>query len=312
MGAHLFESGHRVTLVARGENLRALQSHGLTLETPGGVRRLAIPAVDEPINVEPTSDTTVLLCVKSQHTARALGMVAAAVSVETPVVCVQNGVANERRALRMFRNVNGVSVMCPATFLVPGVFQAHSTPVTGILDIGRYPSGSDETSDRVARAFRRSSFMSEVRDDIVRWKYRKLLTNLSNAVEALCGRAARGGRVAQLATTEGERVLAAAGIEFASADEDRLRRGDHVRVSPIGGEARGGGSAWQSLAREAGSVETDFLNGEIVLLGRLHGVPTPVNELLQGLTRRYAYAHKPPGTMSETDLMALLPPSSTA
>ena len=45
----------------------------------------------------------------------------------------------------------------------------------------------------------------------------------------------------------------------------------------IGGRRRGGGSSWQSLARGTGTIETDYLNGEIVLLGRLHGVPTPVN-----------------------------------
>ena len=28
-------------------------------------------------------------------------------------------------------------------------------------------------------------------------------------------------------------------------------------------------------------METDYLNGEIALLGRLHGIPTPVNEALQ-------------------------------
>ena len=35
------------------------------------------------------------------------------------------------------------------------------------------------------------------------------------------------------------------------------------------------GSVWQSLTRSTGSVETDYLNGEIVLLGRLHRIPTP-------------------------------------
>jgi lysophospholipase L1-like esterase len=37
------------------------------------------------------------------------------------------------------------------------------------------------------------------------------------------------------------------------------------------------------LARATGSIETDYLNGEIAMLGRLHGVPTPVNALLQDL-----------------------------
>ena len=49
-----------------------------------------------------------------------------------------------------------------------------------------------------------------------------------------------------------------------------------------GARARGG-STWQSLARGTGTIETDYLNGEIALLGRLHGVPTPVNAALQAI-----------------------------
>ena len=54
-------------------------------------------------------------------------------------------------------------------------------------------------------------------------------------------------------------------------------------MKPIEGVRREGGSSWQSLARGPGSIEADYLNGEIVLLGRLHGVPTPANELFQRL-----------------------------
>ena len=61
-----------------------------------------------------------------------------------------------------------------------------------------------------------------------------------------------------------------------------------MTIRPIDGQRRGGGSTWQSLARGLASVETDYLNGEIVLLGRLHGVPTPANELMQRLTAQAA------------------------
>ena len=50
-----------------------------------------------------------------------------------------------------------------------------------------------------------------------------------------------------------------------------MRRGDLLRLGPVGGRERGGGSSWQSLARGSGTIEADYLNGEIVLLGRLHG-----------------------------------------
>jgi 2-dehydropantoate 2-reductase len=78
-------------------------------------------------------------------------------------------------------------------------------------------------------------------------------------------------------------------------------------MRPINGQRRGGGSSWQSLARGTGSIEADLLNGEIVLLGRLHGVVTPVNELLQVVANELAASGAPPGSMSEDELRARLP-----
>jgi 2-dehydropantoate 2-reductase len=47
-----------------------------------------------------------------------------------------------------------------------------------------------------------------------------------------------------------------------------------------------GGSTWQSLMKGAPTLETDFFNGEIILLVRLHGVSTPTNEFLQHYAAR--------------------------
>jgi 2-dehydropantoate 2-reductase len=58
------------------------------------------------------------------------------------------------------------------------------------------------------------------------------------------------------------------------------------------------------LARGAGRLEADYLNGEIVLLGRLHGVPTPVNAFLQQLARRLVTERVVPGTMPAAELEA--------
>jgi thiosulfate/3-mercaptopyruvate sulfurtransferase len=74
---------------------------------------------------------------------------------------------------------------------------------------------------------------------------------------------------------------------------------------PIEGRSRAGGSTWQSLAR-GGSVECDYLNGEIALLGRLHGVATPVNAELQRRIAAAARAGARPGGMSSEELDAQL------
>mgnify|MGYP001300223186 CR=1 FL=1 len=250
------------------------------------------------------------MAVKSQDTEEALRQLAAAASVVTPVVCLQNGVANEPAALRRFANVYGVCVMCPAAHLEPGVVVAESSPVTALLDIGRYPSGTDVTAETVAAALCESTMESIPRPDIMRWKYAKLMRNLGNAVDALCGPAGRSSQLTQMARQEGEACLVAAGIAYASDEEDRARRGDRLHPTEVVGHDRGGSSTWQSLARSQGTIEADYLNGEVVLLGRLHGVPTPVNALLQRLADEAARAHSHPGMMTPEEVLSLLGPRS--
>ncbi len=72
------------------------------------------------------------------------------------------------------------------------------------------------------------------------------------------------------------------------------------------GRRRGGGSSWQSLERGLGTIETDYLNGEIVLLGRLFGVATPVNALVQRLAGEAARNKAAPGSYGASDLLAML------
>ena len=304
VGARLFQSGHDVTLVARGEHGRALQS-GLVLESPGETVTLPIPVVTEPALVSWEGDEdVVLLAVKGQGTDHALEQLVGAPPAAA-VVCMQNGVENERRVLRHFPNTYGMCVMCPASQLRPGVVQVHSAPVSGLLDLGRFPSGLDERGQAIADAIATTTFQSVARPDIMRWKYRKLLMNLANAVEALCGPEGRYSALSKEAQREGKEALAAAGIDVASSEEDRERRGDYLQISPTSSGEWQGGSSWQSLARGAGSIESDFLNGEIVLQGALHGVPTPVNALLQRMASRAAADGTPPGSMRVEELSKL-------
>jgi 2-dehydropantoate 2-reductase len=295
VGARLHQQGLDVTLVARGAHAEAL-SAGLVLETPDESVRLSVPVVTEPAAVDWTGDTIVLLGVKGQQTEHALAQLVPVAPVDTPVVCMQNGVENERRVLRRFPNTYAMCVVCPATHLRPGVIQAHSAPISGLLDLGRFPQGVDDTARAITAALGASTFLSVAQPDIMRWKYRKLLQNLSNAADALCGREGRDSPLVKEAQREGEAVLLAAGITVATAEEDRAHRGDHLRLRNTTSGEWSGGSSWQSLARGTGSIEVEFLNGEIVLLGALHGVPTPVNSVLLRLALDAAREGRPPGS----------------
>jgi 2-dehydropantoate 2-reductase len=195
--------------------------------------------------------------------------------------------------------------MSPALHLEPGVVAAYSDPIPGLLDVGCWPEGVDEVAVALSGAFAASTFDSHPIPDVARWKYTKLLLNLGNAVEALCGPTSFGGELWTRAREEGEAVLDAAGIAHASEQEDVARRGDLLRWAPVDGHRRPGGSTWQSLATHR-PVETDDLNGEIVRIGSETGVSTAVNALLVRAVHELAASGAEPGSFTESSLLARL------
>jgi 2-dehydropantoate 2-reductase len=310
IGGRLFQHAdahrHEVTLVARGDHYAAIRDHGLTIHDPTGSVTLAVPVVDRIDAVPLDRSDVVLLTMKTQDTPAALGQLAACAPDGVAVVCAQNGVENERLALRLFADVYGICVMLPATFMEPGVVDAYGSPSNAILDMGRYPAGGDPTVTAVSAALEASGLSSHPDPSIMRAKYRKLLMNLGNSLDALVSDGAASASLAQRARAEGEACLAAAGIDYASREDDRARRDGVLGLREIAGRPRGGGSTWQSFVRGARSTEVDWLNGEIVLLGRLHGVPTPVNAMLQRLTRQAVMEGRPPRSLTTASLEALL------
>ena len=303
VAANLSMAGTPVVAVARGEHGRVMRESGLRYESPGGTRTVELPVVASVGEIEFTDDDVIMLGVKSQDTAGVLNDLRAAGVTDQPIVCMQNGVENERQALRLFPNVYGMVVMLPADHYAPGVVRIWTAPSSGLLDVGRYPSGIDDLGVQLAATLEAATFGSIPRDDIMAWKYRKLLMNLGNAIEAVCGRSGFA-HLHEMVQAEADAVLAAARIAVISADDDRTRRGDALTIQPVGDEERrAGGSTWQSLQRGTGTIETDYLTGEIVLLGRLHGVATPVNRALQLLAAEMARAGEPPASRTVDDVL---------
>jgi 2-dehydropantoate 2-reductase len=306
VGGRLFEHGHDVVLIARPAHAEAIAAGGLRIESADGTVAVPVPVVTQPSELTITVTDVVMLAMKSQGTVDAVRTLAGLAPSETPVVSLQNGVANEAIALRRFANVYGICVMCPASYLEPGVVQAFASPTSGVLDIGRFPEGLDDVAVEVAASLASATFSSRAVPDIMRWKYTKLLMNLGNSIQAVGAPGEWLGQVWKQSQEEGEACLRAAGIPFASWEEDRERRGDLTRSREIPGRDRGGGSSWQSLARGTGDIEADYLNGEIVLLGRLHGVGTPVNSLLQRLANDAARRQDPPGQVTQEQFTRML------
>lgn len=303
IGGLLHHAGHEVALIARGTHLAAIRERGLHLRTPSFDVHLEVPAFASPAEIAFRDDDVVLLTMKSQDTVAALEDLRATAGSAIPVVCAQNGVANEREAARRFDRVYGMLMQLPATYLEPGVIVTEGGPAAGVLDTGRYPLGVDGVVEALCRDLNASGFVADASPAIMRLKYAKLLRNLGNVVPLLTG-AARGRPVVHALRAEADAVFRAAGIDCAATEEYAARTA-LCDIVEIPGVPRSGNSTMQSVLRGSTILETDYLNGEITMLGVQFGVPTPVNRVVQDLSAEFGRTGRTPGSMTADEVLSL-------
>jgi 2-dehydropantoate 2-reductase len=147
---------------------------------------LTIPTVSDPADLNITADDVVLLAVKSQDTEGAFTTLVG----NTPIA-----------------HIYVVMVIVPATYLSPRTVSVGVSPTLGICDDGAYPRRTDEITKDLAEALVASRWSAEAVSDIMRFKYGKLLENLSNALEIALGLDQRGSDVGTIVRNEGVGAL---------------------------------------------------------------------------------------------------------
>lgn len=305
LAAGLHEAGVPVVLAARGAVLEAINRRGLRYTRPHGTVTVPLTAVPGPEAVRLTGDDILVLATKAQHASQALADWAwrpvadrpGAVAGDLPLVVVQNGLETERIAARRFATVLSGTVLVPARHVVPGEILTAAAPRTGHLLLGGYPYPGRVTdvAERVVADVRAAGWVARAVPDVSRWKAWKLAHNVTNAVGLFSGDRETVERVRRAAVAEAREVLAAAGYTLADPDREPLLEPELTRIDHASGYVADQQSTWQSFARGASS-EVDYLNGEIALLARLHGLAAPVNTALQRVLGRSELAAEPPGT----------------
>ncbi|MCE0535592.1 NAD(P)-binding domain-containing protein [Kineosporia rhizophila] len=313
LAAQLELAGKSVVLVARGANLEAIRAGGVRVRRPRSTEQVRVPVVGGPQELHLTHQDVLVLATKTQDAEPVLAGWAwlpvsdehgrpTLLAADLPLLTFQNGLATEDLAVRRFGRVYGVSIGVAASHLTPGEVVSPSYPIVGVAWLGRYRAADPgDEGAQFARDLREAGYDVSLVEDVRAYKARKLLLNLANGLGVLQGSDTEREQARALLVPEARAVFAAAGIEVAPEATA------HLVVEEVPGHVGGNLSTWQSFARGSSS-EVDHLNGEIVRLGRLHGVPTPANERLQRLLGAQAAAGLPPDTNRLSDLLSDLIP----
>lgn len=321
LGGRLGLAGRDVALVARGDHLAALRQHGLRLRTPDEDVTHSARAIGGPGEIELSGEDILILTTKTHQANEALVTWADATVYQNarpigtagerlPIFIALNGVAAEAMAHRYFRRVYGICVWMPVVHLRPGEVIVRSTPQSGMLHIGRVPPNADDhdqTLRQVATDLVAANFDVPLPADVMPWKYRKLISNIGNVFQALVARNGDWRPLVADAEAEARRVFDAAGLAYIGEEEEAAARAAGFTLKPVAGvDDFVGGSTWQSLHRGTGNIETDYLNGEIVMIAHRIGMEAPINERLAILARRAAATGAKPGDIDVDQLADLL------
>jgi 2-dehydropantoate 2-reductase len=275
---------------------------------PGRVDVVRVSVAGGPEEVELRADDVLLLATKTQDAEAALVQWAwrpvvdasgapTGVAADLPLVTFQNGMLTEDLALRRFSRVYGAVIGIAASYLVPGEIVSPShPPAVGLVWLGRHAAPPDLLQEELVADLVGAGFAAWSVQDVRAHKAAKLLGNVGNGLDLFTGDDETRTRARTLLREEAVRVLEAAGVPLPPGGE--LDRGDvDFRVLPVEGHTPGHLSTWQSFARGTSS-EVDYLNGEVVLLARRHGVEAPLNAALQRLLG-------PPGVAGELPDLSL-------
>lgn len=279
-GARLAQSGCTVTFIARGQQLAALQQHGLSVTSALGDLHIAKPTVtDDPAQIGPVD--LVLFGVKLWDTETAALAIAPLVGPETAVVSFQNGVQKDdvlRRVLGTQAVMGGVCYIA-ATIAKPGVIQ-HTGTLQKLV-FGEYDGTRSPRAERFYDACRRAGIDAEISPDIqlALWEKFVFLVGLSGTTASM--RRPLGPIRAHPQTR--------AFLHDAMREVVAVGRAQQVRLAEDFADNRlafcdGLPAAMTSSMHhdlERGSrLEVPWLSGDVVERGRVTGIPTPVNRAI--------------------------------
>ena len=277
-GGKLACVGHDVTFIARGENLTALQTSGLTVKSVHGDFRLPqVAATDHPDQAGVCD--LLLVCVKSYDTEKAAERIRPAVGPHTVVISLQNGVENEDMLgpLLDTANVLGGMVYIGAELTAPGAV-LHS--FSGRLVFGERRGQRTARVEQLEKIFLAADIQAELSTDITTTLWDKLMWNAAFNAVATLTRSTVGEVLASLHTRtliretmlEVIAVAQAQGLSLATSRAD-----EHIESSQSPTMALFPTSMAQDL-RQRKRLEYDALNGAVVRFGDRFQVPTPLNK----------------------------------
>jgi 2-dehydropantoate 2-reductase len=300
LGGLLARAGNDVTLIGRPGHVEAINKTGLHIEGVLGEFTIPVHAKNS-LDFKPD---LVLLAVKMIDMETTCRQIAPYVR-DVPIITLQNGVKSDEIAGHVFgeRNIIGGIVLFNAQFINPGRVTYGSK---GALLLGNVSPGNEKRVMDIGSLLNRI-IPTTFCDNITGARWTKLIMNVfGNCLDAMTGESSRmcmkipgTRRIGTHILKEAFKVIGKAHIRLAPLPNVPIKTIRLIINLPLPVASRllqfiardTPSSTLQSL-RRGRPTEIDYLNGEIVRLGKRMNIATPYNSKVVELIREVEATHR--------------------
>ena len=279
-GARLARAGEDVVFIARGAQLRALQTGGLRVESGLGDFTVApVQATDDPRTVGPVD--AVLVCVKAWQVPEAAVALRPLLAPATAVVPLLNGVEAVPQLAAVLGPDSVLGGLCVviSEAPAPGLIRhggAEPSVAFGELDGQRTPRVA-----QLAAAFARAGVRVEIPADIQAALWEKLLFvagwgGVGAITRAPVGLLRAWPETRALLAEVMTEIAAVAGARGARLAADMV----DAKLAALDALPPGATTSMQRDLMAGRPSELDAQTGAVVRLGAAAGVPTPANRVI--------------------------------
>ena len=262
-------------VVAGGERRARLLAEGVWVNG----RRIDVQVVAPGEPAEPAD--LLLVAVKQHHLAQTIEDVRGVVGPGTTILSLLNGITSEELLGQAFGEEKVIPAFVLGTDSVRDGSRSRHSSMGHVYFGARSNDPGDPRVAAVRDLFGRAGIAYRVPADILREQWFKFMLNVGvNQVSALL-RATYG----DFATVPEARDLTQAAalevVALSAREGVALSAADVERIFPIlAGLAPAGKTSMLQDVEAGRKTEVEIFAGAVVALGRRHGVPTPVNEVL--------------------------------
>jgi len=275
-GGLLARSGVEVTFVARGANLQALHTQGLTIHSVNGNFTVRVQACADPAGLPPAD--CILFCVKTYDVATAAALLQPVVAPQTIVVTLQNGVDTPYTLQTTFGRGTVLAGMTRigATLVAPAVIEQPTTDRA--IEFGSLDGQAQPQVDTIHSLLAGAEIPTVVSADIQKSLWEKLVYISAFSGLSTLTRLPVADLLSQQPTRDLYREI--------MHETATVARAARVNVAPDLVERTmqyldtGGDPGESSMAvdfRNRRRLEVEAIHGAVVRHGRRLQVPTPVN-----------------------------------